>query len=251
MAESTKVFSHYFEPHGLSRHHNMSRNDDGGVMENAAENLSIFTHPTRLSGKAKKRDFMYVQRLQEEFRNLSQNLIDESHKTYFFVWFKEYVRPNHIENEYLRSLFYGPLISVYAYPICFFFNGYTFHIVDRGSARLTMNSRVCISDQNTGGYYGRIREIIQVEYRTTPSKQEHNRYKLIDVNHRRQFKKYESFILATQATQVCYMSYSSTKKDKDDWLAVFKVKPRDVIELLDEGVITIPESNIPFQVEEI
>jgi len=56
MAESTQFFSHYFEPHVMSRHHNVSRNDDGGVMKDAEENLSIFTHPGRLSGEAKKRD---------------------------------------------------------------------------------------------------------------------------------------------------------------------------------------------------
>ncbi|KAH0667906.1 hypothetical protein KY285_029112 [Solanum tuberosum] len=47
------------------------------------------------------------------------------------------------------------------------------------------------------------------------------------------------------------MSYPSTKKDKDDWLAVLKVNPRDAIELPDEGVITILEPNLPFQVEEV
>ncbi|KAH0657643.1 hypothetical protein KY289_026391 [Solanum tuberosum] len=80
---------------------------------------------------------------------------------------------------------------------------------------------------------------------------EHNQYKLVDVNHRRRFKKYEPFILAMQATQVCYMSYPSTKRDKDDWLAVLKVKPRDVIESPDEGGIKVVESNLPFQVEEV
>ncbi|WMV33298.1 hypothetical protein MTR67_026683 [Solanum verrucosum] len=33
MAESTQFFSHYFEPHVMSRHHNVSRNDNGGVMK--------------------------------------------------------------------------------------------------------------------------------------------------------------------------------------------------------------------------
>lgn len=54
-----------------------------------------------------------------------------------------------------------------------------------------------------------------------------------------------------QATQVCYVPYPSIKRDKDDWLAVLKVKPRDVIELPDEKVITTLESNLPFQVEEV
>jgi len=52
-----------------------------------------------------------------------------------------------------------------------------------------------------------------------------------------------------QATQVCYVSYPNKKKDKDDWVAVLKVKPQNVIELLDEGVETTSELNVPFQVE--
>ncbi|XP_060200510.1 uncharacterized protein LOC132628763 [Lycium barbarum] len=266
MAESTQLFSHYFEPHVISRHQNVARNNDGGVVEDIEGNVSIFTHPCKLSREEKKRDLsleeikaaqtyillntkavepfvsMYVQRLQEEFPNLSQDQIDESLETYFSIWFKEYVRSNHIENKYLRSLSHGLLIRAYDYPMCFV-NGYKFHTLRRGSARLTMNRGVCISDPNVGDYYGRIQEIIQVEYREVALKKttlfkcewfdttmnvgvkEHNQYKLVDVNHRRRFNKYEPFFLAMQATQVCYVSYRSTKKDKDDWLAVLKVKP--------------------------
>ncbi|XP_049410558.1 uncharacterized protein LOC125873731 [Solanum stenotomum] len=132
-----------------------------------------------------------------------------------------------------------------------------------------MNSGVCISDPNFGDYYGRIKEIIQVEYREAPLKQivlfkyewfdptmdvgvkRHNQYKLVDINHRRRYKKYEPFILAMQATQVCYVPYPSKKKDKDDWAAVLKVKPRNVMELPNEEVATISEVNVPFQVEEV
>ncbi|OIT05561.1 hypothetical protein A4A49_24344 [Nicotiana attenuata] len=54
-----------------------------------------------------------------------------------------------------------------------------------------------------------------------------------------------------QATQVCYVPYPSTKKDKDDWVAVLKVKPQDVIELPDEAITSAPEPTLPFQVEEV
>nr|XP_033510864.1 altered inheritance of mitochondria protein 44-like [Nicotiana tomentosiformis] len=54
-----------------------------------------------------------------------------------------------------------------------------------------------------------------------------------------------------QATQVCYMPYSSTKKDNNDWVAVLKVKHRDVIELPDEAITSTSEPNLPFQVEEV
>ncbi|KAM3252274.1 hypothetical protein P3L10_006344 [Capsicum annuum] len=132
-----------------------------------------------------------------------------------------------------------------------------------------MNSGVCISDPNFGDYYGRIKEIIQVEYREAPLKQtvlfkckwfdpiidvgvkKRDRYKLVDINHRHRYKKYEPFILAMQTTQVCYVPYPSKKKNKEDWLAVLKVKPQNVIELLVEEVVITSELNVPFQVEEV
>ncbi|KAM3250390.1 hypothetical protein P3L10_004459 [Capsicum annuum] len=54
-----------------------------------------------------------------------------------------------------------------------------------------------------------------------------------------------------QATQVCYMSYPSKKKDKDDWVGVLKMKPQNVVELPDEEIDIAVELNISFQVEEI
>ena len=56
--ESTQLFSHYFEPHGISRNHNIDRNNDGGVVEDLKGNLLIFSHPGWLWGEAKKRDLI-------------------------------------------------------------------------------------------------------------------------------------------------------------------------------------------------
>ncbi|KAM3232711.1 hypothetical protein P3L10_018070 [Capsicum annuum] len=79
----------------------------------------------------------------------------------------------------------------------------------------------------------------------------HNQYKLVDINHRRRYKKYKPFILGMQVTQVCYVPSPSKKKDKDDWLSVLKVKPRNVIELPFKVVVTTLELNVPFQVEKV
>ncbi|KAH0650197.1 hypothetical protein KY284_030109 [Solanum tuberosum] len=98
-------------------------------------------------------------------------------------------------------------------------------------------------------YEARIAGLVQ--YRWMYPFERHNQYKLVEINQRRRYKKYELFILAMQATQVCYVSYPNKKKDKDDWVAVLKVKPRNVIELLDEGVETTSELNVPFQVDEV
>ncbi|KAM3238213.1 hypothetical protein P3L10_013243 [Capsicum annuum] len=177
MMESTQLFSHYFEPHVMSRNHNVDRNDDGGIVEYLKGNLSIFSHPGRLWGEAKKKDLtldeikatqtyillnceevepfvsMYLQRLEEEFLNLSQSEIDESLEENFAIWFKGYARCNPIENEYLRSLARGPLIGATSHSV-YFVNGYKFHTECHGSMRSTMNNGVCISDPNFGDYYG-------------------------------------------------------------------------------------------------
>ncbi|XP_075088726.1 uncharacterized protein LOC142170650 [Nicotiana tabacum] len=107
---------------------------------------------------------MYVESLQEEYPNLSQDQIDENLETYFSIWFKQYVQSNHIENAFLRSLAHEPLTSAICHSV-YFVNGYKFHAKSHGTARSTMNNGICISDPNVGDYYGRIQEIIQVEYR--------------------------------------------------------------------------------------
>ncbi|KAM3338877.1 hypothetical protein P3S68_030963 [Capsicum galapagoense] len=149
---------------------------------------------------------MYLQRLEEEFLNLSQSEIDESLEENFAIWFKGYARYNPIENEYLHSLARGPLIGSTSHSV-YFVNRYKFHTKCHGRMRSTMNSGVYISNPNFGDYYERIKEIIQVEYREAPLKQtvlfkcewfdptidigvkKHDRYKLVEINHRRRYKK--------------------------------------------------------------
>ncbi|KAM3305726.1 hypothetical protein P3S67_012593 [Capsicum chacoense] len=45
--------------------------------------------------------------------------------------------------------------------------------------------------------------------------------------------------------------FESKKKDKDDWVAVLNIKPRNVVELPDEEIEIAAELNILFQVEEV
>ena len=78
----------------------------------------------------------------------------------------------------------------------------------------------------------------------------HEKYKLVDVNTRSRFGKYEPFILAMQEIQVCYVPYPSMRKNKDDYVSVLKIKPRDIVEL-PEGEVATTESNLPYQVEEV
>ena len=73
---------------------------------------------------------------------------------------------------------------------------------------------------------------------------------MVDVSHKLKLIKDELFILAMQAAQVYYVPYPSLRKDKSDWLAVYKVKPKPVIDV-PTAVDKIVTTNITFQEEEL
>ena len=154
----------------------------------------------------------------------------------------------------------------------YFVNGYKFHRESHGSMRSTSNSGVCIKGTNfsetESDYYGRLIEILQLEYPRLPIKwtilfkcnwfdptvnvgmKVHKQYFLVDVNQKRKLSKDESFILAMQAAQLYYVPYPSLRKDKSNWLAVCKVKARPVIDVpaaVDKTITT----NIAFQEDEL
>lgn len=157
-----------------------------------------------------------------------------------------------IDNNFIKALAQGPLRTVKMFPV-YFVNGYKFHTDSHGSVRSTSNSGVCIKGTNysetESDYYGRLSEILQLEYPGLPIKRTvlfkcewfdptnnvgmkvHKQYGLVDINHRRKLNKYEPFILAMQAAQVYYVPYPSSRRDKSDWLAVFKVKARQVVDV--------------------
>ncbi|KAL6581941.1 hypothetical protein OROMI_005955 [Orobanche minor] len=102
-------------------------------------------------------------------------------------------------------------------------------------------------------YYGRLLEVVRLEYPGLPIKQVvlfncewfdptstdtkvDPYYKLVEINHKRRFNRYEPFILATQATQVYYCTYPSLKRDKVDWWAVCKVKARSTVQFIEESI---------------
>lgn len=133
----------------------------------------------------------------------------------------------------------------------YFVNGYKFHIESLGSSRATQNWGVFVQGQAVGAdqqdYYGRLKEVIEVEYPGWPIKRTvlfncewfnptrntgtkvHKEYNLVEVNHRRRLNTYEPFILASQAHQVCYSTFPSLRNDKRDWWAVTKIKARSTV----------------------
>nr|GMC60642.1 uncharacterized protein LOC109168299 [Ipomoea batatas] len=166
----------------------------------------------------------------------------------------------------------GPVQYRWMYPLRgYYVNGFKFHTIGYGGIKETMNSGVCIKGINysidESDYYGRLVEVVQVEYPGLPVKRTilfkcewfdpttvgmkvHSQYKLVEVNHKRRFNRYEPFVLAMQAAQVYYCTYPSLRRDNLDWWAVCKIKARSEVEV-PESSISSEESLIPppFQEE--
>ncbi|KAM3247020.1 hypothetical protein P3L10_008787 [Capsicum annuum] len=126
-----------------------------------------------------------------------------------------------ITNQIMKDLAEGPLHMVQ--PLNgYVVNDYKFQTEEDGSNKSMMNSSVCIKGSSYSAdnidYYGRLIEILQLEYNALPFKRTvlfkcswfdptpkhgtrvHPQYNLVDVNKRRLFNKYEPFIMIVQAS---------------------------------------------------
>nr|GMC46880.1 uncharacterized protein LOC109179592 [Ipomoea batatas] len=250
--EASSFYSYYFEDHVSTKHINVPRNADGSeyVIDEHEETLSIFKYSGRAFSKAKAR---YM--TDEEYKAAQSYAHDPS---------------NNISNKFIKDLAKGPLRSVNTYS-GYYVNGFKFHTIGYGGAKETMNSGVCIKGINysvdESDYYGRLVEVVQVEYPGLPIKRTvlfkcdwfdptsvgmkvHSKYKLVEVNHKRRFNRYEPFVLAMQAAQVYYCTYPSLRRDKLDWWAVCKIKARSNVEILESSISTEDSLiSAPFQEE--
>ncbi|XP_051140311.1 uncharacterized protein LOC127257857 [Andrographis paniculata] len=146
-----------------------------------------------------------------------------------------------------KDIAHGPLVEVTRHNKCFI-NGYRFHTEKYGTKKVSYNSGVCV-DCDGLEYYGHINEILEVEFPALPIKRcvffncdwydptpgvgtkKHEKYNMVEVNKKKRLQTYEPFILAMQATQVFYLPFSSMRRDRVDWLAVFRIKPRGWIDV--------------------
>nr|GLL21135.1 uncharacterized protein LOC109179592 [Ipomoea trifida] len=295
--EASSFCSYYFEDHVSTKHRNVPRNaDNTEYVDEQEETLSIFKYPGRAFGKSKARymtdeEFkaaqtyvllncsevepfieVYTEELKRSQPNISSTTIDGKLENEFANWFNDYAHDpsNNISNKFIKDLAKGPLRCVNTYS-GYYVNGFKFHTIGYGGTKETMNSGVCIKGINysidESDYYGRLVEVVQVEYPGLPVKRTilfkcewfdpttvgmkvHSQYKLVEVNHKRRFNRYEPFVLAMQAAQVYYCTYPSLRRDKLDWWAVCKIKARSEVEV-PESSISSEESLIPppFQEE--
>ena len=134
----------------------------------------------------------------------------------------------------------------------YFVNGYKFHTTTWAEGKSTANNGVCVKGTDYGqcenDYYGTLDDIVQLEYPGEPIKkivlfkcswydptpnigtrvQKH--HGIIEVNSQRSYSKYEPFIIAQQAIQVCYTPYPERTRDNSNWLVVIKTKARSTID---------------------
>ena len=162
-------------------------------------------------------------------------------------------RISNVQDDRILNLASGPLRQIKVYS-GFYVNGLKFHVTLRDSRRLTYNSGVCVKgsmdNNNTQyDYYGRLEEIIEVEYPALPIKRcvlfkcswydptprigtrIHPNYNLVEVNANKRFNKFEPFIFAIQAGQVFYLEYPTKRRRASEWLSVCRLKSRSTIEM--------------------
>ncbi|KAL6530395.1 hypothetical protein OROHE_014748 [Orobanche hederae] len=225
MEEASSFCSYYFEEHVGTKARSVPRNKD--VDEDDREDIiSLFKQSGRAFGK-KKTSYLtdneynaarayvllncdevspfnriYYEHVRRGEPNISDAELDKKAGIEYPEWFKQYVFDpvNNVTNECIKSLAMGPFRLVTMYPA------------------YMRRQPFCWFDPTLRGT------------------KLHPRYNLVDINHKRRFNGYEPFVLCTQAEQVCYCTYPSLKQDKVDWWAVFKVRPRSSVPLIESSI---------------
>ena len=139
----------------------------------------------------------------------------------------------------------------------YFINGYVFHIEEYGHGRKTYNSSVCINGLTSSefevDYYGRLEEVIELQYHSEQNKvflfkcywydttdrgiRVHPHYGLVEINSKARHRNVnEVFFFAKQYQQVYYIHTHSFRRDRSrvDWLSNLKTKPRGRVEVVQD-----------------
>jgi hypothetical protein len=117
-------------------------------------------------------------------------------------------------------------------------NGYRFHTTEHAEGRKSLNHGVYVkgseNENNRVDYYGLLKEVIEVHFPghpvlsvalfkcdwfdSTPNQgtRVHPQYKLVDVNSKRSYPRFDPFVLAAQAQQVYFASYPGIRRPKSD-----------------------------------
>lgn len=156
----------------------------------------------------------------------------------------------------LRQISYGFRKRVSSYG-CYDVNGYRFRSekYERNKTLATTNSGVCVActdgDGNVLEYFGVIEDIIKISWEgreqldlilfycrwfdpTSRGVRRTENLGLVEVKHSSRLRNFEPFVLASQVTQVYYLSYPCVDKPNlRDWWVVYHAAPRDRLPPID------------------
>ncbi|CAE5974898.1 unnamed protein product [Arabidopsis arenosa] len=163
----------------------------------------------------------------------------------FSSWLQYYVSDGVSKGQsfptWLLEFSNGPNYIAKSYPR-YCTRGYAFRIYEDGTRRTTTDSGISVQ---AGGvvYYGILREILEIRYPgmlnmrciaflcdwydpVVGSGVRVDQFGVTSIDSRRRLLKYDPFILASQADQVCYINYPRVTRVNDPWITVTSVNPR-------------------------
>lgn len=197
-----------------------------------------------------------------ELKRQSPHELDERQEQHFAEWFKKRMQVMRREksseaSDELYSLACGPDHRVTRYSGCIV-NGVRFHTKDREATLRTQNSGVVVNGEHQSkemDFYGVLTDVLELNYlfgnqvflfkcdwwdvgnRRTGINIDEN---FTSVNVSKKWYNDDSFVLATQATQVFYLEDT---KLRGTWQVVQKVTHRNVYDVLEKNEETIPEND--------
>lgn len=152
----------------------------------------------------------------------------------------------------------GPRHNYTSWPM-YYTRGFHFHTHRHGQDKRTQNYGVCVRGTKEEDYYGLIEEIIMIEFHgavgmkvmifkcrwfdTTEGRgMRKHPSGIVDVAPRRQYEKYDPFILPGQCDQVCFIPYPRVHRTGvEDWWACTKVIPRGIRETTEVAQIALQD----------
>ena len=176
---------------------------------------------------------------------MSDSKVDQFMTSKFPQWFQEYFLQNLLAPHGVAwSLSYGAVRVITRFRK-YVINGYRFTTVEANENMSSCNYGVCCRggqvDRVEGDYYGKLIDIIQLDYRwdksvtlfkcewfdNTPHGTRVDKYGNVEVHWARRYTVgYDPFILAQQAEQVYYTSYPTSCQG---WKGVIKTKAWNII----------------------
>ncbi|XP_024007302.1 uncharacterized protein LOC112083505 [Eutrema salsugineum] len=200
--ERSTFAGNYFSSSVKTKSRRPARHDDGGVPQTyPVEVPNIFTQIGRVSGKEYER--VYMLQIREWFPSYTEDELMSHKQKDFAGWLQ-------------------------------------WHAHKEGNSRITSSYGI---SSTTGDfvYYGILREILEVQYPEMVGLKcivfycdwydpveglRTDQFGVTSINSRKRLRKYDPFILGSQADQVCYIKYPRVTSRQDPWMTVTTIHPR-------------------------